>query len=69
MKKVDRFDLILGSLMIVFVGIPFLAIIYGIGAKHWYHELRKEIPEDCGQYTVIAYEKKEVPKRCVEGGE
>lgn len=59
-------DLIFCIFMVVVFGIPLLALLYGIGAKYWYHELRKEIPADCGQYTVLQYENKQVPKRCVE---
>ena len=69
MTKTDKDNLIFAGVVIIIFGIPLLAVIYGIGTKHWYHEVRKPIPEDCGQYSVIAYEEKRVPKRCVEEGE
>lgn len=66
MSKIDKSDLAFGGAMFILLGIPVLALIYGIGAKYWYHELRKEIPADCGQYTILQYENKQVPKRCAE---
>ena len=66
MGKINKTDLAFGIVFFILFGIPLLALIYGIGTKYWYHEIRKEIPADCGQYTVLQYENKQVPKRCVE---